>query len=656
MRHIKTIIAFTLLCMLTSCSKDFLNENLSQGSLPVGLSNIYVSPDWQSADYLFKLPSVKEADYEIVSKPSWLNTGSVSGHMSDSIAVVECSAIKNSDFDAVGIYMDFMTVQADGKNYKVPVAYITEGNPTIQVQSTLTLSYDTNGNPGLQIQNLGLGILLVEISSMPDWLVLDTTRLESTGLYISPYNSYNISFLFKLDGVITGSKSGNIILNTNDKSHPVVTINVTADLGTPQLNIYTSTINFSFTETSKTLVFSNYGNGTLIWEFTDIPEWLTIAPSSGTYGPYSSGGNIIFSCDRAKLSQGQNSATVILKTNDSSQPSYSIKVIANAPGNTENISAVDGNITDALFNKNTNTLYYVTSSPNKLVAYDVIGRTVLNEIPLSKAPTSFAISEDWTKAAVGHNGYISAINLSTNTVTETYTLNYSVNDIAWAENDWFCFTQNGSNFPDLHWINTVDGTLYDSPGTYLLDGNSIIKKVPNQPYLIATRNSTSPSGFFAFDIATKSEKSYAHMDLTNFWFSENGDYIFATNSNIYRTTSSTGSTITFDTSISAIGKINTGSQSYYGLQYVYHSNNYLWVLKRESYSSDSSTGIYQIEDNDYTLVKKYDYDTSYQPDAQTTPVIISANFVFANKEGTEITVLCKSVSSNSWVIQFVTVQ
>ena len=34
--------------------------------------------------------------------------------------------------------MDFMTVKADGKNYKVPVAYITEGNPTAQVQSTLT--------------------------------------------------------------------------------------------------------------------------------------------------------------------------------------------------------------------------------------------------------------------------------------------------------------------------------------------------------------------------------------------------------------------------------------------------------------------------------------------------------------------------------------
>lgn len=651
---IKTTVLFAFLCLVTSCSKDFLNENLTPGSFPLGLSNIYISPDWQSSNYLFKLPSVKEVDYEIVSKPSWLKTGSNNGHLSDSIAIVQCSATKNPDFDAVGIHMDFMTVKATGKNYKVPTAYINEGNPVLQLQSNLTISYNTNSNPSLPIKNNGLGILLWGISSMPDWLAIDTARLGSNGFYISPYTSYSLPLRFKLDKVYTGSLTGKIVLTTNDKEHPSVTITVTADMGTPQLSIYTNSINFSYTETSQTLAFYNSGNGILVWDIKDLPEWLTITPSSGFCSPYASG-NVIFSCDRTKLSPGQNSAIVNLKTNDNSNLTYSIKVIANAPGNTENIRAVDGNIIDALFNKNTNILYYVTSSPSKFVAYDVTGRKVLNEISLSKVPTSFAISEDWTKAAVGHNGYISAINLSSNTVTSTYTLNCSVNDIAWAENDWFCYTQKGGSFSGLHWINTADNTLYDSPDTFSLDGNSIVKKVPNQPYLIATRNSSSPSGFFAYDIATKSKKSYAHMDLTNFWFSENGDYIFAMNSNVYRTTSSTGSTNTFDATINAIDKINTGVQSYYGLQYLYHSNNYLWVLQKNSYSSDA-TSIYQINDNDYTLVKKYDYDIIYQPDAQTTPLNISANFIFANKEGTEIVVLCKDVSSNSCVLQFITVK
>jgi hypothetical protein len=653
---IKSAIVITLFYLLTGCSKDFMNENLTPVSLPVGLSNIYISPEWQSSGYLFKLPSVREVDYEIVSKPSWLSIGSVSGHISDSIAIIQCSATKNSAFNAVGIHMDFMTVKADGNNYKVPVAYITEGSPTAQVQSTLSLSYTGYGDPNLLIQNTGLGILLWSISSMPDWLVLDTARLDSQSLYLSPYSSYNIPLRFNFDKVTSGNLTGTIVLATNDKQHPSVTVNVTADLGTPQLNIYINAVSLSYIETSKTITFGNYGNGMLIWKFKDIPEWLTITPSSGMCGSYSSSANVIFSCDKTKLPPGQNTAIVNLKTNDSSHPSYSITVTALAPGISENLRAVDGNIVDAVFNKSTNIMYYVTSTPNKFIAYDVSGRTVLNEISLSKAPTSFAISEDWTKAAVGHNGFLSAINLSSNTLTATYPLDYSVNDISWAENDWFCYTQNGGSFSGLHWINIADGTLFDNTDTYSLDGNSIVKKVPNQAYLIATRNYTSPSGFYAYDIATKSKKSYAHMDLTNFWFSENGDYIFARDLNIYRTSSSTGSTNTFDADINAIGKINTGSENYYGLQYLYHSNNYLWILQNDTYPSGSSTSLYKVEDNDYIIVKKIAYDLIYQPDVETTPINLSANYVFVNKEGTEITVLSKGVSNNTWIIQFIPVE
>lgn len=650
----KITILFTILYLVTGCSKDFLNENLTPGSFTMGLSNIYVSPDWPSSSYTFMLPSIKNGDYEIISKPSWLNISSVNGQLSDSIAIVQCSATKNSDFDAVGIYMDYMTVKADGKNYKVPAGYITEGDPIAQVRSTLDLSY--YDKPFLPIQNNGLGILLWGIISMPEWLVIDTAWIESYDFYVPPYLSYYIPFRYKLENSETLILSDTIVLSTNDKVHPSVTIGVTLDLGTPLLSVYTNTIDFSYTETSKTLALSNNGDGILVWKFENIPEWLTITPSSGVCNQFSYSTNIIFSCDRTKLSPGSNTATVNLKTNDSFHQTFSITVMAKAPQNLENIYAVEGNIIDALLNKNTNILYYVTSSPNKFVAYDIVERKVLNEISLSEVPTSFDASEDWTKAAVGHNKYISAIDLSSNTVTATYSLNCSVYDIAWAENDWFCYTQNNEYFTCLHWINIADGALYNSPDNNSLYGGTIVKKVPDQPYLIATINYLSPSGFFAYDIATKNIKSYAHMDLNNFWFSENGDYIFAKNQNIYQTTSSTNPTDTLYITINPIGTINTGVDNYYGLQYVYHSNNYLWVLQNNSFSSDNApTSIYQINDNDFTLANSYEYDVIYQPDAQATPLNIIANYIFTNKEGTEILVLCKDTSSNSWVIQFITV-
>jgi len=394
MKHtIKNIILLTLYCLLTNCSNDFLNQDITSDRFSLGNSNIYISPDWQSSNKQFKLSGVKTADYEIVSKPSWLNVGSLTGHISDSIAMVQCSATKKPEYSSVGVYMEFMTVKANGKNYKVPVGYLIEGKPIAQVSSSINLSMS---NPTLSIMNTGPGILLWDIVSMPSWLAIDYSRIITNTLFIVQNNSCNLPLILTPPQNATGILNGTIVLTTNDSQHARIEISVTANLGTPQLSLNTNTVNFSGVEVSKNFSFGNYGNGILTWEFKDMPAWLTITPTSGVYNPYTSYNNITFTCNRSKLSPGMNTAYVTLKTNDSSHPTTSITVTAMAPGNNANIRAITGNVADAVFNKNTNTLYYVTSSPNKLIAYDVINRTIVNEIALGKAPTCLAISEDWS--------------------------------------------------------------------------------------------------------------------------------------------------------------------------------------------------------------------------------------------------------------------
>lgn len=581
---IKSILFLTFLSVLTGCSNSFLDENLTSTSYPIGTSNIYISPDWPSLEYQFMLESLKVGDFEVISQPSWLITQTNSGTLSDGIGTIECSATTNSDYSTPGIYMDFMTISVSSNKIKIPVGYINEGNPTASVQSTLSLSYNSGSTFSLPIQNTGNGILMWRIQSMPEWLELDTAQLDFDGIYITEYSYYNITLTINTSLSQAGSLSGAIVLATNDKQNPEVSTYVTLDMGSPQLSIYKDKINFLPDETSKSLEFSNYGDGILTWEFADIPEWLTITPSSGITQPYNSSGDIVFICDKSKLSDGQNTAIVTLKTNDDTKSAYEITVTATTTGDNANKFAIEGEIIDAVFNKNTSTLYYTTSSPSKFIAYNISAQTIINELELSKSPTCLAISEDWTKAAIGHNGYMSAIDLSSNTLTAIYSLDYAVNDISWAENDWFCYTQKGGSSCGLHWINITDGSSYDDPDDNRLDGSSVVKKVPGQSYLIATRNATSPSGFFAYDIATKSKKSYAHMSLTNFWFSENGEYVFARNRDVYRTSSSTESDETFNNTINAIATIETEYNSYYGLEYVYHSNNNLWVIQNVSYS------------------------------------------------------------------------
>lgn len=80
---IKNIVVFIALCLLAGCSENFLDENLDAETFPMGFSNIYISPDWESSGFMFMLSDIDVADYEIVSKPSWLNVKSFTGRISN---------------------------------------------------------------------------------------------------------------------------------------------------------------------------------------------------------------------------------------------------------------------------------------------------------------------------------------------------------------------------------------------------------------------------------------------------------------------------------------------------------------------------------------------------------------------------------------------
>ncbi len=639
---IKNIIYLVLIYLTISCNNSFLDDNISPSQQLMGHSNIYVSPNWENAEYQFNLGSLVDNDYEIIETPSWLQIDRNTGSLSKGLATVNCSATNYNTYNEYGIYTDFMTVKTNKNNYKVTVAYINEGEPLLKTPNTLDITYETAGDISWPVQNRGKGILRWKFTSLPEWLEVDTVQVGIEQMFLQYYHGFYIPLKIIPENFSSTISTDTIVLSTNDKTNPEVTIDVIVNLGTPEFSIDTNEILFHSNEYSTGIGFSNKGEGTLVWQLTDIPDWLTITPSSGVYSSHTSYSDIVFTCDATKLSSGQNTASVKIKTNESSESTYSIKVIANAPGDSERMYACEGEITDALFNKETNSLYYTTTSPNKLITLNIDTKEVLNEIDLNDAPTCIAISEDWTKAAIGHNGYISAIDLSNNIVTSVYTIDYSVRDIASGEDDWFCYLQKDGNSTSVHYLNTSNGTTYDDVNTQRLDSTSILKKIPGEPYLIAARNSSRLAGFFCFDIATKSLKGYSYKYLSDFWFSEDGEYVFSGTLDVYRSLNFTESNDNYSVRLSSIDKIYTGS--YYYLKHAYHSGNYLWIIQKTSYSDDKPSLIYKVEDSNYNFVKRINYNSYYQPDAQTNEFEISANYVFANNDGTEVVVMCKGIS------------
>ena len=649
MNHfLKIIILLSVTIAFFSCSDEFINQKLDISG--VATSAIIISPEWDADDYQFKCDGLSNADFKIESKPDWLVLDSNSGKITDSIATIHGSANPVPRFSKTGIYVDQMMVAASGKQYVIPVYYIIEGNPSVQVNRVFEISYN-NYNNELKISNSGDGVLLWDIVSMPNWLTVNMSQFNLKSVILGKGAAATLPFTFDVKAAVQNNLKGTIVLKTNDKNNSLVEIAVSANIGTPSLSFSNKQLDFGSSETTKTARIYNQGNGLLIWSIEGLPEWLSVSTANGIAMPYTSANDITFTCNRSNLQPGLNSATFYLKTNDPDNSSVAVVITVRMPGSIANVRTLEGNIVDAMFDKSTNTLFYVTGQPNKLVAYDVTARAVIHEIALNKVPTCLAINEDFTKAAVGHGGLISAIDLNSYTLTRTFEYGYSIYDMEWAKDDWFCFTKAGTYMNNLLWINTSTLETAESNDNEMDEG-TYLKKVPKQPYVIAARRFTSPSGITVFDINTKLEKNYRHQSVGNYWFSSDGQYMFESGGNVYRTNAIVSASGRNPQDVTTIGKLKVpGTEYYYSLPWVDYSSvsKSIWALY-------GSSLIYQFEDNDYTLVKTYACDDIYQPNPQTAAYEVEARYVFANSSGTELSVLRKGTNNNIWSVEFIPVK
>lgn len=655
----KQILFFIAPLLFFSCSNDFIKESLNID----GVSNtpLIVSPEWEPGEYQVRCKGAGNADFIVENIPGWMDLETTDGKFENEIATIRCSATFKPDFSKTGIYIEQIILSTDAGKYAVPVYYISEGDPVIQVPQEIDLAALHSGNGQLKITNTGDGILLWRLVSIPEWTTYIDDFYAPPAAFLTKGFSTELLFSFDADKAVENNFTGKIVLASNDKNHSLVEINVYVDLGTPVLNTYylEPPVIFNTNVNSQLLEISNIGNGILIWNINELPDWLTVSESKGTINSFTSK-NLEVTCDYSKLKPGLNIDTFFVKTNDVTNPLFPVIVKARMPGNSESIRSVNGNIIDVAFNKQTNTLYYATSQPNQLVIYDVTTRSVTREIELNKAPNCLSVSEDFSKAAVGHGGFISAIDLKSNTVSAIFEFDYSIYDIEWAKDDWFCYTQNNSTISNLFWINTKTSETYETISSDYRIGTGNLKKVPNQPFIIASAKEISPSGIYVFDIETKTKKSYTHTSIENVWFFGEGNFTIDSYSKVYKTSTLTSASGNSIYSPAVVGEIKTGEYSVpaWWVDYspVAHSIWAIFSYYPYMYYPPVPATIYQFEDNDYSLINTYYYDNIYQPDAQTPAFEVEARYVFANNEGTELIVLRKGKENSNWTIEYIQIQ
>jgi hypothetical protein len=320
--------------------------------------------------------------------------------------------------------------------------------------------------------------------------------------------------------------------------------------------------------------------------------------------------------------------------------------------NPNNVKAIEGNITDACIDRQSNMLYLTTGQPNRFLAYDMQNKTIAREVSLSHAPTCFSLSEDGRKAVIGHSGYITSIDMDNFSVTKTVEVNHIVFNVAWGKDNWCCYSVPNVQWTYLYWVNlTTNETVYYDQ----IYESCLLRKIPNQNYIIGAELMMS-GGVYFFDIDTRKIEHTNFAFIGNFCFSENGTYLYTRNSPafsnggyIYRTSSFFIND--YASEVSPIGRVSPVPNRIHWIDQ-HAASQSVWILSSSSdYYFDESREIIQYEDNDYTRKATCYYDEYYNGRS------VQAHYVFANKAGTELVVIRNATNGEAlWSLEFIPIQ
>lgn len=185
-------------------------------------------------------------------------------------------------------------------------------------------------------------------------------------------------------------------------------------------------------------------------------------------------------------------------------------------------------------------LVLVSTGPNQLHLYDPVTRTD-QTVTLPTTPTAVSVGPDGTKAVVGHNGYVTYVDLATRAVLNTWPVTADVFDVVLAGNGFAYAFPRVDQWETVRCIRLSDGRETLHTGASVRAG-SRAKLQPGAAFVYAADNGLSPSDIEKYALGSGTA-SYAwdspyHGDYAmcgDLWMSDDGARIFTRCGNAFRT-------------------------------------------------------------------------------------------------------------------------
>jgi chitinase len=205
---------------------------------------------------------------------------------------------------------------------------------------------------------------------------------------------------------------------------------------------------------------------------------------------------------------------------------------------------LDYRVVDAEYSKSLDRIVMVSSEPNEIHVYNPMTGTndVVQSLPLS--PSCVSVGPDGKAAAVGHNGWVSYVDLTATTTSEesvqTLLVATDVFDIVLARNGYIYAFPRADQWVNIHSIEIATGIETTHEG-FPIRERTRVKLHPSGTKIYGADNGLSPSDFERYDIAGGAAEyeydSPYHGDYPidgDLWISEDGGRIFVRGRSVFR--------------------------------------------------------------------------------------------------------------------------
>lgn len=284
----------------------------------------------------------------------------------------------------------------------------------------------------------------------------------------------------------------------------------TFPLGAPPACLATFDVSQASAPASGALAYGNISASTeCIFRVTsDAPSWLTVVEngygSGNTQFTYRTMPNTTGATRSGTLSLGSQKFTVTQAPSDSSVSST--------------FQRLGVPVADAEYNKTNDTIVFVTQMPPELHIYNPVTRSS-SIVPLVRNPIAVSVRPDGAYAAVGHEGWVSIVNLQSAAVERVIKVITDVGDLILAGNGYF-YAYPQRSWSDIYSYNLATNVL--TPLSAIYQGRTVrLKADMNAIY-------AADSWYSKWDISQgplRRVNSFAQSICGPFWFTETGNRI-----------------------------------------------------------------------------------------------------------------------------------